>query len=155
TRRTLLGALEATGPRLEHLARAAEEQSAATAALAGTVRSSYGTAMSEVQARLRGGSVLRGHVYTAWRELVASGELRQAMDTMHGRRGTHPDRAIGLRFQGAVAAALAALVTEADLLAAQRCQRAWREHPAGRALLDADPTLGRPWAGFADAAHDL
>jgi hypothetical protein len=47
------------------------------------------------------------------------------------------------------------MVTEADLLAAQRCHRAWREHPAGHALLEADPTLGRPWAGFADAAHDL
>jgi hypothetical protein len=159
TRRTLLGALEATGPRLEALARAAEQQSAATATLAGTVRSSYGTAMADVQARMRGGSLLRGDVYAAWRELVASGQLRQAIDAAAGRRRTRsqPDRPTGLgrRFQGAVAAALAALVTEADVLAAQRCHRAWREHPAGHTLLEADPTLGRPWAGFADAAHDL
>jgi hypothetical protein len=159
TRRTLLGALEATGPRMEALARAAEEQSAATATLAGTVRSSYGTAMADVQARMRGGSLLRGDVYAAWRGLVASGQLRQAIDAAAGRRraATQPDRTTGpgRRFQGAVAAALAALVTEADVLAAQRCNRAWREHPAGHTLLEADPTLGRPWAGFADAAHDL
>jgi hypothetical protein len=159
TRRTLLGALEATGPRLEALARAAEDQSAATAALAGTVRSSYATAMTDVQVRVRGGAVLRGDVYAAWRELVASGELRQAIDTAAGRRRARPQperpTGLGRRFQGAVAAALAALVTEADLLAAQRCHRAWRGRPAGQAMLAADPTLGRPWAGFGDAAHDL
>ena len=90
TRRTLLGALEATGPRLEALARAAEDQSAATAALAGTVRSSYATAMTDVQARVRSGAVLRGDVYAAWRELVAGGELRQAIDTAAGRRRARP-----------------------------------------------------------------
>jgi hypothetical protein len=44
TRQTLLGTLEAAAPRLEKLARAAEDQSSATAALAATVRSSYATA---------------------------------------------------------------------------------------------------------------
>jgi hypothetical protein len=46
-------------------------------------------------------------------------------------------------------------VTEADVQAAQGCRRSWQGHPAGAAMLAADPTLGRPWADFADAAHDL
>jgi hypothetical protein len=156
TRRTLVGALDAAVPRLEALALAAEDQSAATAALAATVRTSYATAMTDVQTRIRSGAVLRGHVYAAWRDLVASGELRHAVDAAAGR--SHGDRGetqLGQRFQGAAAAALAGLVTEADLLAAQRCHRSWRAEPAGAAMLAADPTLGRPWAGFADAAHDL
>jgi hypothetical protein len=179
TRRTLLGAIDAISPRLEDLAKAAEDQSAATAALAATVRSSYATAMSDVADRVRGGTVLRGTVFAAWRDLVASGELRHAIDTVAGRRhvrtvhagptlyGEDDDQLgprarpggartqPGRRFQGAVAAALAGLVVEVDLLAAQRCQRSWRAGPAGAAMLAADPTLGRPWTGFADAAHDL
>jgi hypothetical protein len=158
TRRTLLGALEATGPRLEALARAAEDQSAATAALAGTVRSSYATAMTDVQARVRSGAVLRGDVYAAWRELVAGGGCGRHRHRGRTPPGPPPDiepRPASAGASRVVVAALAALVTEADLLAAQRCQRAWRAHPAGRAMLAADPTLGRPWAGFGDAAHDL
>jgi hypothetical protein len=210
TRRTLLGTLDAAAPRLEALAQAAEDQSAATAELAAVVRSSYATAMSDVQAQVRGGAALRGDVYATWRELVASGELRQAIDEVAGRRRPRPQAehsiGFGRRFQGAVAAALAGLITEADVLAAQRCQRGWRAHPAdadgrsagsrtdgrsvgartdgpaassragtdgpsassragtdgpsassraGASMLDGDPRLGRPWAGFADAAHDL
>jgi hypothetical protein len=155
TRRTLVGALDAAMPRLEALAQAAEDQSAATAALAATVRTSYATAMTDVQDRIRSGAVLRGQVYAAWRDLVASGELRHAVDAAAGRHHySHPDH-FGQPFQVAVAAALAGLVTEADLLAAQRCHRSWRAEPAGAAMLAADPALGRPWAGFSDAAHDL
>ena len=103
--------------------------------------------------------MLRGEVYARWRDLVASGELRRAVRARAGRLEVRSRRAehrpSGRRLLPALARAIAALVSEADLTATRRCREAWAADPAGRALLAAEPTLGRPWPGFTDAAHDL
>jgi hypothetical protein len=102
--------------------------------------------------------VLRGEVYARWQEAIASGELRQALrtaeDPSRARTGTDPI-APSAGLQVAIAGALAALVVEADLAAAEETGARWRHEPAGRQLLAADESLGRPWPGFTDAAHDL
>jgi hypothetical protein len=161
TRRTLLGAVNAIGTRVRELARAADEQVGAAGALTDVVRVAYADAMSDVQGRVREGALLRGDVYTQWQELVATGDLRQALRAAAGPRRGRANVSLanrpapGRRFQAAVAAAIAGLVCEVDAAAAQRCHDGWRAHSAGRPLLEADSGLGRPWLGFADAAHDL
>jgi hypothetical protein len=157
-RRTLFGAVASVGPRTAALANAADEQTAAAATLAGHIRSAYAGAMSDVESRLRGGAVLRGSVYTRWRELLASGDLADGLRSLRGRRpgrasGRLPQR--GADFGADVGAAIVNLVVEVDVAAASECRRRWQSDSSGRALLDADPALGRPWAGFGDAAYDL
>ncbi len=155
TRRTLLGAVAAAGARADMLATAADDQTRAAAALAAIARAAYGQAMSDVEAHVRAGAVFRGEVYARWREAITSGALgtalRIAEDPSRAKAGT--ESAAGL--QVAIAAALAALVVEVDLAAAEETASQWRAEPAGRELLAVDASLGRPWAGFADAAHDL
>jgi hypothetical protein len=160
-RRTLLGAVAAVGPRVEGLARAAEEQIRAVSGLAGAVRRSYNTAWSEVGAHIRGGAVLRGEVYTRWREMVVNGDLRQALRTVSGPHRSQVGAALadrpvpGRRFVEAVTLVLAGIVLDANVVAAQRCRDEWLAQPAGAALLAGDPALGHPWPGFSDAAHDV
>jgi hypothetical protein len=162
TRRTLLGAVTAAGPQVESLALAADDQVRAATAVSGAVREAYGTAMSDVERSLRGGAMLRGEVYGRWQELIAAGELRTVLrvagpaDEARLSTSTIVDGpAPGSAFLAALAAALANLISEADIAATEKIRVRWRLHPAGRQLLAGDPTLARPWAGFTDAAHDL
>jgi hypothetical protein len=155
-RHTLLGALAAVGPCLETLAQAAQNQVDLTTGLADSVRCAYGTAMFQVDSGLRGATLLRGEVLLRWHELLTSGDLQLALRAERLRRTVVNGRlAPGIGFQTAVAAALAELVVEANVTAAQDVRRRWLSEPAGRQLLGADPTLGRPRPGFADAAHDV
>jgi hypothetical protein len=156
-RRTLIGAMVAAGSTVDMLADAAADQTDGAAALAASVQAAFDGALADVDTALRGGAMLRGEVYARWRDLVATGELRRAVRARAGRLEVKlaEHRPSGRRLLPALARAIAALVSEADLAAARRCHDAWRADPAGRALLAADPTLGRPWPGFTDAAHDL
>jgi hypothetical protein len=87
----------------------------------------------------------------------ASGAGRGSREPAGGSDQGSPEPATGAgqRFSFAVAGALAELICDADMVAAQRCLQAWRATPEGRALLAMNSDLGRPWPGFADAAHDL
>jgi hypothetical protein len=157
-RRTLGGAVAALGPRLEDLARAADEQAITAATLAGQVRSAYAGAMTDVEERVRGGAMLRGPVYAGWQDLVVAGELDRALRAAAGgRRGTArgTPEAAGQAFRTELGYAIVNLVVAADVRAAQACRRLWETGEPGRAILATDASLGRPWAGFADAAHDL
>jgi hypothetical protein len=157
-RRTVLGAMVAASSTVETLADAADDQVDAAAGLAAAAQAAFDGGRLDVEESLRAGAMLRGEVYARWRDLVASGELRQALRVRAGRvevRTPAERPPAGRRLLPALARAIAALVTEADLAAAQRCHDAWRADPAGRALLADHPGLGHPWPGFADAAHDL
>jgi hypothetical protein len=158
-RRSLSGAVAALGPRLEDLARAADEQAITAATLVGQVRSAYAEAMAGLEVRVRSGAMLRGPAYARWQDLVAAGELDRALRSANGgRRATSrgtPVEPSGQAFRAELGHALVNLVVAADVQAAQECRRQWEAGEPGRALLAADASLGRPWAGFADAAHDL
>jgi hypothetical protein len=158
-RRTLIGAMVAAGSTVDMLADAADDQADGATTLAATTRAAFDGALTEIDAALRGGALLRGEVYARWRDLVATGELRRAVRARAGRLEVHSQRAeqrpSGRRLLPALARAIAALVSEADLIATRRCREAWTADPAGRALLAAEPALGRPWPGFIDAAHAL
>ncbi len=159
--RTLLGTVDAALPRVAELAVAADDQVEAISTLAATVRRAYAGAMSDVEAEVRAGAVLRGDVYARWLELLDSGDLRQALRmTDRGRggdaRSAGGDSARpGERLRAAIVTAAAGLVVEAGGLAAQGAQDGWRAEPPGRELLAAEPELGQGSPGFAEAAHDL
>jgi hypothetical protein len=151
TRRTLLGAITVASTKTESLADAADDQTRAAASLASMVREAYGRAMSDVEGYVRGGSVLRGDGYVRWRGLVASGELERAQH-QPDRGGPGP---MSASFLTGIAATLASLAAEAGTTAAEETVQRWRHEAAGQQLLSADAALGRPRAGFTDAAHDL
>ena len=155
--RTLRGALAAVGPRLDGLARVADEQAGAAAALTGQVRSAYAEAMSDVEERLRSGAMLRGAVYARWQDLLGRGGLDRSLRAAGGLRRSRPagPEEPGPAFLAELGQAIVNLVVAADGQAAHACRRRWEGGEPGRVLLGADPTLGRPWAGFGDAAHDL
>jgi hypothetical protein len=161
TSQTLLGAVNTIPVRVEDLAVAADQQVAAQTRLAAGCRQAYAAAMSDVEARVRSGVALRGDVYAQWLQLLASGDLTQALRSAAERHRSEalPVRANqalpGLAFLDAVATALAGLIAEADMTAAARCREAWRARGPGRDLLAADPSLGRARPGFAEAAQDL
>jgi hypothetical protein len=157
TRRTLIGAVATARQRVDGLARAADDQAREASTVAVAAREPFVQAVSDVEASLRGGSMLRGEVFSQWQELIASGELRTALRM--AERPRRPRRAApgsaeplmpGRRFQAALAEALAALVTDVDLTATERLRARWREAAAGRELLAQDDALGRPWPGFTD-----
>jgi len=90
---------------------------------------------------------------------VGAGGASRTDDSTVDRRGrsrpAHDQDGLGRRLRTAICAALAGLITEADVAAAHWCAQRWRTEPAGAALLAGDANLGRTWPGFADAAHDL
>jgi hypothetical protein len=161
-RATLGGSLQSVRQRVRALARHADEQLAAAAALRAEVDDRYAAAFRDVDDSVRGGAVLRGEVLARWQEFVGTGEL---MRTLQARIGQLRDRLAamvtgrrpaGAGLQEAVEGNLESLVRAASDRAAEQCVRAWRALPGGAALLgtvggsapDAARELTRSSAGF-------
>ncbi|HSC92064.1 MAG TPA: hypothetical protein VLB86_10470 [Gaiellaceae bacterium] len=165
--RTLGGALESVGPRVEAVEQAVQEEEAAARRLRGEVERAYERALEEVEEALRGGTLLRGEVLARWHEVVGTGDVMRALESrvswardrlreaFTGRRP--PDEEV----QAAVETSVESVVRAAAERAAERAARAWRDEPAGRGLLArasrldaASPGLGaelerevRAWQG--------
>ncbi|MGE5829244.1 MAG: ABC transporter [Micromonosporaceae bacterium] len=139
-RHGLLGTVSEVEHRLNRLATAADDQAAAAVALRAAVDEAYARALSTVEAGVGDGSVLRGLVYTRWREAVASGELTEQLRA--AGRGSAADGL--LQLIAAVAATLTSLITEAAIGAADHVRRRWRAETAGRLLLAAEPPASEP-----------
>ncbi|HSL64898.1 MAG TPA: hypothetical protein VK874_09600 [Gaiellaceae bacterium] len=139
--RTLAGALASVGPRLEAVEQAVQEEEAAGRRLRGEVERAYARALEEVEEALRGGTLLRGEVLARWHEVVGTGDVMRALESrvswardrlreaFTGRRP--PDEEV----QAAVETSVESVVRAAAERAAERAARAWRDEPAGRALL--------------------
>jgi hypothetical protein len=160
-RSTLDGALRSMSQRVPVLARHADEQGAAAAALHDEVDSFYAAAAREVDDAVRGGSVLRGEVLARWQEFVGTGEVLRSLQS---RVGWLRDR-ITAAFTGrprpddevaqAVETSVESLVRAAADRAAERTAEAWRGRPGGIGLLGGDAAaLGRVSEGFGEALRD-
>jgi len=157
-RATLDGALRSMSERVPALARAADESSAAAAALLEDVDVLYSAAVRDVDDGVRGGSVLRGEVLARWQEFVGTGELLRGLQSTIGRfvdkvasvvtgRPT-PDAEVAQ----AVETSVESLVRAAADRAAERTAEAWRGRPGGAALLGASrQVLAHSSPGFAEA----
>ena len=147
--RTLGGALRSLPGRAGTVERAAAEQLAAAADLRSEADLAYASARQEVEDALRSGSLLRGEVVARWHEVVGTGDL---MRELQSRLGAIRDRLASLvtgrevggdELREAVEHRLEAVVRAAAERAAERAADAWGTNPAGRALVDATPTLTR------------
>jgi hypothetical protein len=141
-RRTLTGALDTVPARVGVVEAALAEQRAAAEELRADTRRAYRRALEEVDDAVRSGSLLRGEVLARWHEVIGTGDVMRALET---RMGWLRDRLRALltgkpaaerELEAAVESSVDALVIAAADRAAERAGRSWREHPAGRQLLD-------------------
>ncbi len=159
-RRTLRGALASLPVRAAAVERAAVEQLSAAAELRAEADAAYAEALSEVEAALRSGSLLRGEVLARWHEVVGTGDVMRALET---RVGLLRDRlksvitgapAADAELKLAVENRVEAVVRTAAERASERTARAWRDRVPGRALLERAPELERASSGLEAAAAD-
>jgi hypothetical protein len=148
-RRTLRGALASLPGRATAVERAAADQLTAAAELRAELDKAYTTALREVEAALRSGSLLRGEVLARWHEVVGTGDVMRALET---RVGWLRDRlkslvtgspAADAELRVTVENRVEAVVRAAAERAAESTASAWREHVHGRALLEGEPELDR------------
>jgi hypothetical protein len=147
--RTLSGALTSLPARAGTVERAGAEQLGAAAELRTETDLAYAEARREVGDALRSGSLLRGEVLARWHDVVGTGDV---MRELQSRIGSARDRlksmltgkpGAGEELRVAVEHRLEAVVLAAGERAAERVARSWREHAAGRALLEWTPGLDR------------
>jgi hypothetical protein len=148
-RRTLSGALASLPARAGTIERAGAEQLAAAAELRAEIDLAYAAARREVEDALRSGALLRGEVLARWHDVVGTGD---AMRALQSRIEAARDRLKGM-FTGkpgadeelrvAVEHRVEAVVRAAGERAAERVTKAWGERVPGRAMLEANPELGR------------
>lgn len=148
-RRTLSGALASLPARAGAIERAGAEQLAAAAELRAEIDLAYAAARREVEDALRSGALLRGEVLARWHDVVGTGD---AMRALQSRIEAARDRLKGM-FTGkpgadeelrvAVEHRVEAVVRAAGERGAERVTKAWGERVPGRAMLEANPELGR------------
>lgn len=156
-RATLDGALRSMSERVPALARAADDSSAAAAALLEDADTLYAAAIRDVDDGVRGGSVLRGEVLARWQEFVGTGELLRGLQSGIGRArdkvaSVFTGRPMADReVAEAVESSVESLVRAAADRAAERTADAWRGRPGGAALLGTSKAvLARSSPEFSD-----
>lgn len=148
-RRTLSGALASLPARAGAIERAGAEQLAAAAELRAEIDLAYAAARREVEDALRSGALLRGEVLARWHDVVGTGDAMRALqsrieaarDRLRGMFTGKPGADEELRV--AVEHRVEAVVRAAGERAAERVTKAWGERVPGRAMLEANPELGR------------
>jgi hypothetical protein len=148
-RRTLSGAVTSLPARAGTVERAVADQLSAAAELRAEIDLAYAGARREIEDALRSGTLLRGEVLERWHDVVGTGDVMRAVQS---RIGEVRDRlksimtgkpGAGEELRVAVEHRLEAVVRAAAERAAEGVARSWREHEAGRALVEATPDLGR------------
>jgi energy-coupling factor transporter ATP-binding protein EcfA2 len=140
---TMSGVLDTFKARVPAVAGHVEAQVVLASDLRGTAEAAYTSALAELNAGLRDGTLLTGEVLARWQDCVAGGDLRP-------RRGGKPARSGGSRkgkrarrsptHNAALGAALRSaiesfIVSVADR-AAEHVDGGWRAEPAGNVLLE-------------------
>jgi len=157
--RTLGGALASVGPRAAAVASAVETEAAAAARLEGEVSAAYTRADEEFEEALRSGTLLRGEVLSRWHEVIGTGDFMRALETRVAwardrvRSAVTGRPAVAAEVRAAVETSLESLLRAAAERAAERAARAWREDPAGRAVLEERGDLERPSPAFTERAE--
>jgi hypothetical protein len=146
-RRTLSGALDSLPGRVEIVQAASADQRAAAADLRAGVEDAYKEAIAEVDEAVRSGSLLRGEVLARWHDVVGTGDLMRALETRVSwlrdrlRSFATGEPPADTELKAAVETSVDAVVLAAADRAAERAASEWRQHAAGRALLEAAPRL--------------
>ena len=139
--RTLAGALDSLGARVAEVAAALDEQAATADGLREDASRAYAAGREEVDEAVRSGALLRGEVLARWHDVVGTGDVMRALERGVGRlrdrvRGMLTGRpAADAELRAEVESSVDAVVHAAADRAAERAAAAWRQRPAGRALL--------------------
>ena len=158
-RQTLEGAITHLISRTPLLISAHAEQFEAIARLRAEADGIYRAAGARVTEGTADGSLLRGEVLARWQEFVGTGELLRSLERRIGwlrdkisaslRGRPAPERELS----EAVETGLEAMLRAAAESAAEQTSAAWRQTPAGTALLDRHgPGLELVSPGFREAA---
>jgi hypothetical protein len=143
-RHTLDGAVRSLAARVFELAAAADDQAAAKDKLRKAVTAAYDGAADLVEEASGDGSLLRGEVMARWQEFVGTGDLMRSLESKVSRVRDRVTAAVkgkpapGDGLAEALETGVEALVRDAADLAAEQAGTAWREDPAGLALLGED-----------------
>jgi len=143
-RHTLDGAIRSLAARVFELAAASDAQAERAARLRRAVDDAYDAALARVDEASGDGSLLRGEVLARWQEFVGTGELMRALESKIGRLRDRMTAAVqgkpqpGDELAEALETGVEALVRAAADEAAERAGAAWRDDPAGAALLGDD-----------------
>jgi len=158
-RQTLEGAIAHLIGRTPSLVTAHEEQLEAAGRLRQSADRIYRAAGAGVTEGTADGSMLRGEVLARWQEFVGTGELLRSLERRIGwlrdrlaaslRGRPPPERELS----EAVETGLEAMLRSAAESAAEQTSAAWRQSPAGAALLDEHgPGLESISPGFRESA---
>ncbi|MFI6500179.1 ABC transporter [Nonomuraea typhae] len=140
-RQTLSGALDNLAARVPAIADAVERQQDGFASLRSIVASAYGTAMSDFDAGMSDGSLLRGEVLARWQDFIGTGDLMRSLES---RVGWLRDRIVGFftgkgqgaRLRVALESGVEALIRSAADGAAERALEGWSAAPGGAGVLE-------------------
>ncbi|NLT29081.1 MAG: ABC transporter, partial [Propionibacterium sp.] len=155
-RRTLDGAIGALADQATPLARQLDDQVHTAVQLSAEADASYAEAVRTIAVQSADGTLLRGEVLARWHEFVGTGEVLRVVEEkiswLRDRltswvRGRPPGTD---NLEVAVESGLEALIRDEGEAAAERAERSWHAHVAGRQLLDRAPVdLGRASPQFA------
>jgi GTPase SAR1 family protein len=152
---TMSGVLDTFRDRVPALADHASAQLAISRDLHTAVGTAYSAALAEFDEGTRNGSLLRGEVMARWQDFAGTGDLLKALQVRRargqagkGKKQRLPARAAALR--AALDTSLESLIAAMAERAAEHAVAAWRENPAGAALMGGTPTAGPAGAGSAE-----
>ncbi|MGJ3509968.1 dynamin family protein [Enemella sp. A6] len=164
-RRTLDGAIGALAEHAVPLAQQVDDQVHTVVQLSEEADASYAEAVRTIAVQSADGTLLRGEVLARWHEFVGTGEVLRVVEEkiswlrdrltswIRGRPPGTDDLEV------AVESGLEALIRDEGEAAAERVERSWHAHVAGRQLLDRSPVdLGRAsphyYSGVATTIRD-
>jgi hypothetical protein len=159
-RRTVDGAVGHIAVDMPIIIDALAQQGDTAARLRAAVDEPYARAVTALEDAASDGSLMRGEVLARWQEFVGTGQLLKKLEEGVGRLR---DR-ISAAFRGepappeqateAIESGLASLLVDSANDAARSADRAWRQDPAGRALLGG-ADLARASADISDRSAAL
>ena len=137
---TMSGVLDTFRARVPALASRADAQLTLRAELQAAVDEAYAAGLTEIDAAIGNGSLLRGEILARWRDFTSTGDMLRMLQVRRGggtatrpRKRRMSARASALKT--AVRTGLESLVAAVADRAAEDAVTRWRQHPAGGPLL--------------------
>lgn len=153
-RRTLGGIVTSLNARVQTLADAAEQQTAADSALRAELRDVFAGGRAAVERELGDGTLLRGEVLVRWQELVGGGEFFKNVETAAGRVRDRLNSAVNGEhspiddLSESLRTGVAAMVESHVQACMEQTTQRWRATDAGGSLLSGRADLDEPAADF-------
>ena len=153
-RRTLGGIVTSLNIRVQQLASAAEQQTAADSGLRAELRDVFAGGRATVERELGDGTLLHGEVLLRWQELVGAGEFFRNVESAAGRVRERLAAVVNGAespiddLNAALRVGVASMVESHVQACLEQTTQRWRSKPAGVTLLQGRPDLDQPATDF-------